>query len=227
MPAHQRRKNTWLIILAAILVMVIAGCLVYYIRYSSLIIPLQDAPEMPVAIVFGAGIWPDGGLSDILADRVDTAIDLYRLGKVRKLLFTGDNRTLEYNEPQRMREYALAHGIPDDDIVLDYAGRRTYDSCYRAGYIFGVQKAILVTQAYHLPRALFTAQSMGIEVVGVAADRRQYRYIIRYTLREFAATPVAWWEVLVSHPTPVLGPKLPITFTKCGPLLSLAATTSL
>ncbi|MHB1356517.1 MAG: SanA/YdcF family protein [Anaerolineae bacterium] len=165
---------------------------------------------MQVAIVFGAGIWPDGRLSDILADRVDTAIDLYNQRKVRKLLFTGDNRNLNYNEPRRMAEYAIAQGVPEADIVLDYAGLRTYDSCYRARYIFEVESAILVTQAYHLPRALFTADRLGIRVVGVAADRHQYRYITNYRLRELLATPVAWWEVLISQPLPVLGPTLPI-----------------
>jgi len=205
------RKPHWLVTIVLAAVVACFGIFtIYYLHYSRFIVSLDNAPTKPVAIVFGAGIWPDGGLSDILADRVDTAIELYQLGKVRKLLFTGDNRTLDYNEPQRMREYALARGIPDEDIVLDYAGRRTYDSCYRANYIFEVQEAILVTQAYHLPRALFTASHMGIHVVGVAADRRNYRYILKYKLRELAATPVAWWQVLVSRPTPVLGPKLPI-----------------
>ncbi|MCE5258945.1 MAG: YdcF family protein [Chloroflexi bacterium] len=215
MTGQRPRFSKWgYALIIPIILLVLIGCYAgYYYHYSRLIVPLEDAPIKPVAIVFGAGIWPDGGLSDILADRVDTAIDLYRLGKVSKLLFTGDNRTLDYNEPQRMREYALARGIPDEDIVLDYAGRRTYDSCYRANYIFEVQDAILVTQAYHLPRALFTAENMGIRVVGVAADRHAYRYIRNYTLRELAATPVAWWQVLVSHPTPVLGSKLPISTT--------------
>lgn len=183
---------------------------IYSLHYNRLVYSLDQVPSMPVAIVFGAGIWPDGSLSDILADRVDTAIKLYNQGKVHKLLFTGDNRYLNYNEPQRMAEYAIALGVPEADIVLDYAGRRTYDSCYRALNIFKVDNAILVTQAYHLPRALFTADRLGIRVVGVAADRHQYVNINNYRLRELLATPVAWWDVLVSHPIPVLGPKLPI-----------------
>jgi SanA protein len=175
----------------------------YSLHYRKYVYSIDQVPSIPVAIVFGAGIWPDGTLSDILADRVDQ-------GKVRKLLFTGDNRYLNYNEPQRMAEYAIAQGVPEADIVLDYAGRRTYDSCYRARYIFEVDSAILVTQAYHLSRALFTADRLGIRVVGVAADRRQYIHIRDYCLRELVATPVAWWEVLISHPIPVMGDKLPI-----------------
>lgn len=197
-------------ILIALLILTLGLYTFYSLYYHRLVYSAKQVPSMPVAIVFGAGIWPDGSLSDILADRVDTAIDLYYQGKVRKLLFTGDNRYLNYNEPQRMAEYAMTQGIPEADIVLDYAGRRTYDSCYRARYIFEVESAILVTQAYHLPRALFTADRLGISVVGVAADRHQYMNMTNYRLRELLATPVAWWEVLISHPLPVLGPTLPI-----------------
>ena len=179
-------------------------------RYRGSIYPLEDAPARGVAIVFGAGVWPDGTLSSVLADRVATAAELYRRGKVEKLLMTGDNRIAEYNEPEHMRQYALSLGVPDEDIVLDYAGRRTYDSCYRAKHIFGVDGAILVTQAFHLDRALFIANHLGIDAVGVAADRRTYLYIRRYWWRELLATTLAWWEVLVSRPVPVLGDQLPI-----------------
>lgn len=179
-------------------------------RYKKRTYTLQTVPPRRVAIVFGAGIWPDGRLSDILADRVDTAIELYRQGKVQKLLMTGDNRFINYNEPGRMRDYAVARGVPSQDIVLDYAGRSTYDSCYRASYIFGVTDAILVTQAYHLDRALFIANNLGIDAIGVAADRRDYLRIREYWWRELFATALAWWEVYISRPTPVLGDKLPI-----------------
>jgi SanA protein len=179
-------------------------------HYKPRIYALDAVPSRRVAIVFGAGVWPDGRLSDILVDRVETAVELYRLGKVQKLLMTGDNRFIDYDEPSHMRAYALSRGVPEGGIVLDYAGRRTYDSCYRANYIFGVHDAILVTQAYHLDRALFTADHLGIDAVGVAADRRSYIYLARYWQREVLATPLAWWEVLVSRPKPVLGEKLPI-----------------
>lgn len=171
---------------------------------------LDTAPSRRVAIVFGAGVWPDGRLSAVLEDRVYTAVQLYKAGRVQKLLMTGDNRFVDYNEPGHMRRYALSLGVPDEDIVLDYAGRRTYDSCYRARNIFGVTDAILVTQAYHLDRALFTARAMGIDAVGVPADRREYVYLRRYWWREVLATAVAWWQVKISQPVPVMGEKLPI-----------------
>ena len=96
----------------------------------------EGVPAGRVAIVFGAGLWRDGTPTPVLEDRVRTAANLYFEGKVEKLLMTGDNRFVEYNEPESMRQFAISLGVPDEDIVLDYAGRRTYDSCYRARDIF-------------------------------------------------------------------------------------------
>ncbi len=173
---------------------------------------LEQLPEQPVGIVFGAGYWPSGALSLILQERLDAAIELYETGRVEKLLFSGDNRVVDYNEPARMREYALDQGVPDEDIVLDYAGRRTYDTCYRAREIFGVREATLVTQRYHLPRALETCRGLGLDAVGFSANRYHHRgtYLIRYRLREIPALWLAWWQVYVTRPQPVLGEPLPI-----------------
>jgi SanA protein len=136
---------------------------------------------------------------------MDTAIALYQAGKVNKLLLSGDNRVVDYNEPERMAEYALAREVPRGDLILDYAGRRTYDSCYRARTIFGLHEAVLVTQAYHLPRALFTCDRLGLQVTGVEADRRQYIYQSWYRLRELLALGRAWFDVTLLRPLPVLG----------------------
>jgi SanA protein len=173
---------------------------------------VADAPEAPVAIVFGAGLNRDGTPMPVLADRVATAVDLYKAGKVRKLLLTGDNRFTEYNEPEAMRRYAVSLGVPEADLVSDYAGRRTYDSCYRARYIFLVKKAILVTQEFHLPRAVYLCDQLGIEAVGVAADRQPYRRSseIQWNLREWAACFFAILETQITHPQPVLGPVEPL-----------------
>ncbi len=180
-------------------------------RYKSRVYhDVADVPPRQVALVFGAGVWPGGTLSHILADRVDTAVDLYQAGKVQKLLMSGDNRFINYNEPQHMKEYALARGVPEVDIVLDYAGRRTYDSCYRARAIFGVNEAILVTQDYHVDRALFTCNGVGLDAVGVIADRRSYIKGRQYWLREIPAMALAWWDVTIAHPVPVLGEPIPI-----------------
>jgi SanA protein len=171
-----------------------------------------ESTDAPVAIVFGAGLYRDGTPMPVLADRVATAVDLYKAGKVRKLLLTGDNRFPEYNEPEAMRQYALSLGVPEADLVADYAGRRTYDSCYRARFIFQVKKAILVSQEFHLPRAVYLCDQLGIDSVGVAADRRVYRTssLLQWNLREWPACIFAVLETQITHPQPVLGPVEPL-----------------
>jgi SanA protein len=188
-------------------------------RYARLIYTrdrLGAVPERPVAVVFGAGYWPNGVLSLILRERLDAALELYETGRVEKLLFSGDNQVVDYNEPAKMMEYALARGVPREDIVLDYAGRRTYDTCYRARDIFQLSDAILVTQRYHLPRALETCRALGLDTVGYAANRYRHEgyYLILYRVREIPALWLAWWDLYVSRPVPVLGDPLPIFETK-------------
>jgi SanA protein len=109
-----------------------------------------------------------------------------------------------------MQTIALQLGVPSEDIVLDYAGRRTYDSCYRAKEIFEVKRVIIVTQRFHLDRSLFLCDAMGIPAVGVVADRRVYQTLPWWELREVLATVAAWWDVNIGHPVPVLGENLPI-----------------
>ena len=170
----------------------------------------QDSAPWPAAVVFGAGYLSSGRLSTALADRMDTAITLYEAGQVNKLLLTGDNRFVDYNEPAAMAAYAETRGVPRGDLVLDYAGRRTYDSCYRAGAIFGLEQAVLVTQAYHLPRALFTCDRLGLDVVGVVSDRHIYRGGSWYRFRELFALARAWIDVTLYRPLPVLGDPIPV-----------------
>jgi SanA protein len=167
-------------------------------------------PPAPVALVLGAGLWKDGLPTPALYDRVATAVDLYKAGKVKKLLMTGDNRFINYNEPEAMRKLAVQLGVPNEDIVLDYAGRRTYDSCYRAKEIFEVKQVVIVTQRYHLDRSLFLCDAMGVASVGMVADRRVYQTLRWWELREVLATAAAWWDVNIVRPEPVLGEKLPI-----------------
>jgi len=173
---------------------------------------VEDVAADRVAIVFGAGLRRDGSPTAVLRDRVQTAVQLYREGKAEKLLMSGDNRFENYNEPEAMRQYARSLGVPDDAIVLDYAGRRTYDTCYRARYIFGVESAILVTQKFHLSRALFTCNALGVKAVGVEADNYYYlkRSRLYWNIREQFATVTAFWDVYFKKPLPVLGEPEPI-----------------
>lgn len=172
----------------------------------------ENTPSGKVAIVFGAGLYRNGSPTPVLRDRVATAAELYQNGKVEKLLMSGDNSSRGHNEPIAMRDYAISLGIPDQDIILDYAGHRTYDTCYRARDIFEIDSAILVTQAFHLPRALYTCNNMGVLAVGVPADLRQYRRSSQtfWNLRESAATAVALWQIHITQPEPILGTPEPI-----------------
>lgn len=186
--------------------------LIVLLYASPRIFTVDNVPTERVAIVFGAGLLRDGSAGPVLRDRVETAVHLYQQGKVDKLLMSGDNSFVEYNEPEAMRQYALGFGIPDEDIVLDYAGRRTYDSCYRAGAIFQVDSAILVTQSFHLPRALFLCNWLGVESTGVEANNSYFRKLSRFIwhTRELFANFQAVWDVMVIKPLPVLGEPEPI-----------------
>lgn len=172
----------------------------------------EDAPQKRLAIVFGAGLRRDGTPTAILRDRVETAADLYFTGKVEKLLMSGDNRFLEYNEPESMRQYALSLGVPDEAIAMDYAGRRTYDTCYRAKEIFAVDDVLLVTQKFHLPRALFLCNALGLEAAGVEANTRRFWSVslLIWNTREVLATAGAFLDVFVTKPQPVLGEPSPL-----------------
>lgn len=171
-----------------------------------------DAPYTPVAIVFGAGLRRDGSPSPVLRDRVTRGVELYLSGKVDKLLMSGDNSSAYYDEPTAMRSLAISLGVPEEDIVLDYAGLRTYDTCFRANAIFGVHQATLVTQQFHLPRALYTCNALGISAVGVAADRfpTYLAPVWFWNLRETFATIIAMLDVHLAKPLPILGLPEPI-----------------
>ena len=178
------------------------------IRTSITEIPVEEPP--PVAIVFGARVWDSGEASPVLYDRVLTAVELYRAGRVKKLLMSGDNPTANYDEPTAMKKTAMQLGVPENDIVLDFAGRRTYDTCYRAKEIFDVKKAILVTQEFHLARALYLCNNLGVESVGITANRRIYEGSGNWTFREFFSVASAWFEINFLPFEPVKGEKEPI-----------------
>ncbi len=202
-----------LLVLAALGLLILLGPrLITNIASWSRTYSVTAAPARPVAVIFGAGLTRTGEPTAILKDRVETGAQLYFAGKVQKLLMSGDNRTLNYNEPEAMRQYAMSLGVPSAAIVLDYAGRRTYDTCYRARAIFGLDSVLLVTQAFHLPRALFLCNALGIKAAGVQAANHRYwpPLMLIWNVREQLATVSAFVDVYVSHPLPVLGSPQPI-----------------
>ncbi len=215
----RRRKR--LLLITAVMALVVSSLMLVVLRVYSAgrakdeIYTLDSVPEKPVAIVFGAWVDPNGDPSAMLADRVATGAKLYQAGKVNALLLTGDNHIDSYNEPEAMRQYALELGVPDAALVLDYAGFRTYDSCYRARDIFKVDQAILVTQAFHLDRALLTCNGLGIESVGVASDGVRAEGYARSALlisqtREFPSTVFALVDLISNRQPMYLGDPLPI-----------------
>lgn len=185
---------------------------VFYIRrevhqYDSRIlseveaVPTDDWPHPRVAIVFGASVLGNRHLSPVLADRVETAIQLYQAKKIDRILVSGDNRHASYNEPRAMQEYLIARSIPTTDILLDPSGRSTYETCLRARTVFGLRRAVLVTQEFHLPRALYIANQLGLEAVGMAGTLRPSLQVDYQSLRELAAEFKAFYNIRFLPPS--------------------------
>lgn len=171
----------------------------------------KDVPSEQVVLVLGAKVNQDGGLSDMFRDRVDVALELYKSGKVKKILVSGDHGTKEYDEVNAAKNYLLQNGVPGADIFLDHAGFDTYDSVYRARDVFDVESMIVVTQAYHLPRALYIADRLGVEAVGVSADLRTYGGEDYRNFREEFAVVKAWLDVAAKSNPKYLGEKIPVS----------------
>ena len=178
------------------------------IQSSMTEIPFENPPR--IAIVFGAKVWENGEPSHALYDRIITAVELYRAGRVKKILMSGDNRSENYDEPTAMRATAVKLGVPASDVVLDFAGRRTYDTCFRAKEIFEVQKAIVVTQEFHQTRAIYLCNNLGVDSIGITANRRRYEGEKYWAFREFFSRASAWFEINFLPFAPVNGQTQPI-----------------
>ena len=181
-------------------------------RARPYIVSAQEVDHAQVAIVLGALVYAKPGkLSPVLQDRVDTAIALYKAGKVDRLLMTGDHGQQNYDEVNSMRVYAEAKGVPDEHIFLDHAGFNTYDSMARARRVFMVDSAVVVTNQFHLDRSVFLARSQGIKAQGVVADMRPYSDANYNDQREFLARCKAVLNVIWRPDPTFLGPQIPIT----------------
>ena len=146
-----------------------------------------DSFDADAIMVLGASVRADGSPSPILKDRLDTAIDLYKRGVAPKLIMSGDNSDTHYNEVMNMCAYAIEQGVSKDDIFCDHAGIKTYDSMYRARYVFQAKRLVLVTNEYHLYRSMFLCKSFGIDAWGVSSDKGSYTDMAYYEEREFMA----------------------------------------
>lgn len=164
------------------------------------------------AIVLGARIYSENRVSDIVYDRLVKAVELYKEGKVDKILISGDHGRIEYDEVNTIKSWVLKYGVPEEDIFMDHAGFSTYESMYRARAIFQVKSAIVVTQHFHLSRAVYLAKKQGIKVQGYPADRRDYLAMSYNRRREYAARTKDFFLANIFKPLPTyLGETIPIT----------------
>lgn len=196
-----------------------------------------ESAEIPVAIVLGASVYGDGSLSPALEERAKAALGLYQRGIVKKIIVSGDNRTVSYNEVIPIRLYLLENAVPAEDIFSDFAGFNTYDSMYRAGRIFGAKNVLVVTQGFHLPRAIYAARNLGLNAYGVPADayrndgarngpeddlgldakdktkdgvKSDFRNDAKNYVREFFATVKTFLRVAIKAEPTYLGREIPI-----------------
>ncbi|MBQ3179791.1 MAG: YdcF family protein [Firmicutes bacterium] len=167
--------------------------------------------DVDCVLVLGCLVHNDGRPSEMLQDRLERGIELYGLDTAPKLLLSGDHGQRDYNEVGVMKQYALAAGIASEDVFMDHAGFSTYESMYRAREIFGVEKAVIVTQEYHLYRALYIAGRLGIDAYGVASDQHVYRGQFIREAREILARCKDFVTSLYQPLPQYLGEAIPIS----------------
>lgn len=201
------KRYTWFARLIGVLAAFFFGCALVLARVqwdqsSRLFERADETDNAPVALVLGASVRTDGTPSDALRDRVETAVRLYKLGKVGGLFMTGDDGKFHVDEVSAMKKIAMDAGVPADRIRTDGHGYRTYESCKRAVQAFDIREAIIVTQRFHLGRAAYLCHAFGMKTQGLAADRQPYQRIAFFTFREAMASIKAWTDVTIIAPKP-------------------------
>lgn len=195
-------------IFMAVLIIVVVFLLRLQTEKQALSYIYQDVSKIPksqTVMILGASVRPDKTMSDMLKDRANTAIEIYKANKAENILVSGDGKSKNYNEVEVVKNYLLEQGIPKEKILLDYFGFDTYDSMYRARDIFGVKNIIISTQDFHLPRAIFIAQSLGLQAYGITADKHKYKNMELNIGRELLATVKAYFDVFSNVKPEVLG----------------------
>lgn len=210
-------------LLAAVLAIAIAVVLVFAGTNAAAILTTQDdivdqqaaaSFDADAIIVLGASVYPDGTPSGILQDRLDDGIALYFAGAAPKIIMSGDNGTESYNECWAMKQYAISQGVPSEDVFCDHAGFSTYETMYRARHVFGADRVVIATQTYHLYRAVYDAQGVGMEAIGVPSDYGEYVNQSWYDIREVFARTKDFFQVLFSVPSTFVGD--PISLDQSG-----------
>ena len=210
-------------LLAAVLVIAFAVVLVFAGTNAAAILTTQDdivdqqaaaSFDADAIIVLGASVYPDGTPSGILQDRLDDGIALYFAGAAPKIIMSGDNGTESYNECWAMKQYAISQGVPSEDVFCDHAGFSTYETMYRARHVFGADRVVIATQTYHLYRAIYDAQGVGMEAIGVPSDYGEYVNQSWYDFREIFARTKDFFQVLMKTPSTYVGD--PISLDQSG-----------
>jgi SanA protein len=165
----------------------------------------SSSQDYEVGLVFGAGLRSDGTPSQVLRNRLNRAVQFYRDNKLKKIIVSGDNRESNYNEPLSMQTYLVKEGVKNEDIIMDFGGLRTYDSCWRAKNVFFAEKILLITQSFHLPRAKFLCESVGLKTQYAIAAESNYGLLINGIYREIGASWVAVGEVMSGYEPPIKG----------------------
>lgn len=181
--------------------------------------------QIDAVLVLGAQVKPDGSLSKMLKERLDIGISIYKAGLTNRMIMSGDHGSDDYDEVNAMKSYAIGQGVPSECIFMDHAGFSTYESMYRAKEIFEAKKLVVVTQKYHMYRALYDAKALGIEAKGVTCDTKVYRGDRYRKLREAAARIKDVGYTIVKPKPTYLGDVIPVTgngdVTNDKPSLSL------
>ncbi len=210
-------------LLAAVLAIAFAVVLVFAGTNAAAILTTQDdivdqqaaaSFDADAIIVLGASVYPDGTPSGILQDRLDDGIALYFAGAAPKIIMSGDNGTESYNECWAMKQYAISQGVPSEDVFCDHAGFSTYETMYRARHVFGADRVVIATQTYHLYRAVYDAQGVGMEAIGVPSDYGEYVNQSWYDFREIFARTKDFFQVLMKTPSTYVGD--PISLDQSG-----------
>lgn len=221
LPGHSPTKRKQLFLSGLVLILVLTGIgllLILWVDWwvarsgQPLIVNLDAVETCDCVIVPGALVYANQTPSQMLKDRLDVALQVYRAGKTDRILVSGDHGQKDYDEVNVMRQYLIDQGVAAEHVFMDHAGFDTYDTMYRARDVFLVRKAVVVTQKFHLLRALYIGEQLGMDVQGVTSDVWEYPRAAYYRFREYLARFKAFLDcqVLKSKPT-FLGPVIPIS----------------
>jgi SanA protein len=208
-----RTQLKLIILLALVSILCFFSINIYMQKYARSYIyeSIQEVPEGYTALVLGAFVHGDGAPSQILEDRLETALELYHQHKIKRFLLSGDHGTQGYDEVNNMKDYLLMQGVDTADIFLDHAGFDTYNSVVRAKEIFDATDMVIITQEFHLSRAVYIARKKGLNATGMVADKHRYPSLTYLRVRESMAMVKAFGEVMINRDPVFGGEKIPIT----------------